>query len=157
MSDNVSAEKMTPLSPPPHSGDWYKPCLPQRGSYPVSSEPHYSVPKNNTKVGSQVTNNLHHHPGHLSSSSSVNGVTYNSNVVVVEDICHNDHNDHDGQNGHTNKIQPEVDKTPTNEAGKMQDALEKVRLMVYIFKRSPWISNTAQNDQENNMCIILWL
>jgi len=129
VSDTVSAEKMTPLSPPPHSGDWYKPCLPQRGSYPVSSEPHYSVPKNNTKVGSQVTNNLHHHPGHPSSSSSVNGVTYNSNVVVVEDICHNDRNgqnNHDGQNGHTNKIQPEVDKTPTNEAGKMQDALEKL-------------------------------
>ena len=133
---------MTPLSPPPHSGDWYKPCLPQRGSYPVSSEPHYSVPKNNTKVGSHVTNSLHHYPGHPSSSSSVNGVTNNSNVVVVEDICHIDHNNHDGQNGHTNRTQPEVDKTPTNEAGKMQDALEKVRLMVYIFKRSPWISNT---------------
>ena len=112
---------MTPLSPPPHSGDWYKPCLPQRGSYQTSSEPHYSVPKNNSKVASQAINPQPHphHQGLSSSSSGVNGVTYNSNVVVVEDVCHV-------------KTQPEVDKTPTNEAGRMQDALEKVRLMFLI-------------------------
>ena len=69
----------TPLSPLAAPGDhWYRPCLPQRG---CPSEPHYSVPRNNTRVDTASW-------------------TSNSNN--------------------------EMDKTPTNEAGRMLETLEKV-------------------------------
>ena len=67
----------TPLSPLGGPGDWYRPCLPQRG---CPSEPHYSVPRNNARVDTASWN----------SSSN------------------------------------EMDKTPTNEAGRMLETLEKV-------------------------------
>ena len=68
----------TPLSPMGGPGDWYRPRLPQRGG--CSSEPHYSVPRNNARVDTASWN----------SSSN------------------------------------EMDKTPTNEAGRMLETLEKV-------------------------------
>ena len=69
----------TSLSPLGGPGDWrYRPCLPQRGP---TSEPHYSVPRNNARV--EVA-------------------------------------------GWTNNTTSEMDKTPTNEAGRMLETLEKV-------------------------------
>ena len=72
------SDMLTPLSPLA-PGDWYKPSLPQRG---CSTEPHYSVPRNNARVEIRLETNLR------------------------------------GE---------EVDKTPTNEAGRMLDTLEKVK------------------------------
>ena len=125
----VTGEAMTPVSPPP--SDWYQPrpppCLPQRGGGPGGvAEPHYSVPRNNSRV-SHVS--CHH--GHMDSETHAG----QRNVIVTGVQHHRDpgHNhtsngqDHD--QSHHGRPEPELDKTPTNEAGRMLDLIEKVVIL----------------------------
>ena len=129
---------MTPQSQHTAS-DWYKPCLPphrggvvvtvpeqrqcgvvtmgqeqgqmmgleqghniddhQRQCVMVTAEPHYSVPRNNSRVTPITTDHSNSGPAHVAAA---------------------------------HKQEPETDKTPTNEAGKMMDLLETVCKMILL-------------------------
>ena len=122
-------DMMTPLSPgQPPMNEWYaKPCLPHRGgmmppSMPVehivtipaqqqphgqcmamvSSEPHYSVPRNNALVTQVTPLSTDHETDHIGSGQTTDQYPQY-------------------------KQEAEMDKTPTNEAGKMMDLLETVK------------------------------
>ena len=123
---------MTPLSPPP-SGDWYQPrpppCLPQRGGGPGGvSEPHYSVPRNNSRVS-----HVSCHRGHEDTETHedqrhviVTGVQHHADPGQCNGHHTNNGQDHEHQSHH-HRPEPELDKTPTNEAGRMMDLIEKVK------------------------------
>ena len=127
----ATGEAMTPLSPPP-SSDWYQPCpppcLPQRGGGPGGvAEPHYSVPRNNSRV-SHVSS----HRGHEETETHgeqrnviVTGVQHHADSSHHYNGHHHTNNGHEHQSHH-HRPEPELDKTPTNEAGRMMDLIEKV-------------------------------
>ena len=123
----VTGEAMTPVSPPP--SDWYQPrappCLPQRGGGPGGvAEPHYSVPRNNSRV-SHVS--CHH--GHMDTEAMEQRNVIMTGVQHHRDPGH-DHtsNGQDHDQSHHHRPEPELDKTPTNEAGRMLDLIEKVEM-----------------------------
>ena len=147
---------MTPLSPhQPPINEWYpKPCLPphhrgdmmvttmspehqhmmsslpvehtmvgipqaasllhQRHSIMVTSEPHYSVPRNNSRVTPLSTD---HETDHIGSGGQCHNTDQSNMVSTTDQASHQPELDHLDQ----------LDKTPTNEAGKMMDLLETVR------------------------------
>lgn len=144
---------MTPMSPhQPPINEWYsKPCLPPHhreammmpvvehqhmvSSLPVeqsmehsmvsipplrhtgmvTSEPHYSVPRNNSRVAPLSSDR-----GNVVSPLSADQETDHTGSGVT--------GGHTAQSSH-HKPEPELDKTPTNEAGKMMDLLETVRCL----------------------------
>lgn len=67
----------------------------QRQCVMVTAEPHYSVPRNNSRVTPLTTDHSNSGPAHVAAA---------------------------------HKQEPETDKTPTNEAGKMMDLLETLDL-----------------------------
>ena len=109
----VTGEAMTPVSPPPCDWDQPRPppSLPQRGPGPAPAEPHYSVPRNNSRVS------------HVSCHQEAQGVMVTGGQHRP-DPGHTT-NGHGHQTEH-NRPEPELDKTPTNEAGRMMDLIEKV-------------------------------
>ena len=79
-------------------------------------EPHYSVPRNN----SRVSDCLHVGPG----DHQIEAHQQQHNQHRQDH--HQHHQDHHQADIHR-KPEAEVDKTPTNEAGRMLDILEKVQ------------------------------
>ena len=71
----------------------------QRQCVMVTAEPHYSVPRNNSRVTPITTDHNNSGPAHVAAA---------------------------------HKQEPETDKTPTNEAGKMMDLLETVCKMILL-------------------------
>ena len=148
---------MTPQSQHTAS-DWYKPCLPphrggvvvtvpeqrqcgvvtmgqeqgqmmgleqghniddhQRQCVMVTAEPHYSVPRNNSRVTPITTDHSNSGPAHVAAA---------------------------------HKQEPETDKTPTNEAGKMMDLLETVCKMI-LLKGNIFNISCVQLDLSSESC-----